>query len=105
MPQLTQTEQNALMSALGNSFGQCTCRTVNGAVMACEGHRFLAETQRFGTEKLVDRVTVLTYYRRMASLWTDGEFSRPFTTLQPEPMLEPDPLPPDLIPDPHRLPW
>ena len=101
MPQLTQTEQNALMSALGNSFGNCSCHvTLGGSIIHCSGHRFLGEVQKFGGE-LVDRVSILTYYRRMARLWTDAEFSRPFTTLEPE-------LPPDLIPesrDHTRLPW
>ena len=112
LPELTPIEQDALIESMQHSFGACTCMAVNGRMQYCAGHRFLGEVQAFGTDRtLVDRVSILAYYRRMASMWTSREFSRPFQ-LAPEPMLEPDPLPPDLIPespqqgdDATRLPW
>lgn len=109
MPFLTEAEQIALIEAMKQSYGPCTCRPVNGAMMRCDGHRFLAETQLFGGV-LTDRVQILAYYRRFASFWTGPEFSRPFVSLEPEPMLEPEPLPsmleaPREQPDPNRLPW
>jgi len=114
MPELTPTEQQALIDSLQHSFGACTCRTVNGQVMFCDGHRFIAETQTWAGE-LMDRVSILLAYRRMASFWTSAEFSRPFTTLQPEPMLQPAPIPEEYLKDipgspqqgdaPERLPW
>lgn len=92
LPQLTRTEQAALVVAMANSFGPCTCRSQ----MACDGHRFLAETQAFGTDRQqIDRVTRLVYTRREVQRWLDSEFGRPFT-LQPEPE-QAEPLPPDLL--------
>lgn len=97
MPQLTQSEQEAMMLAMANSFGPCTCQPNR----ACDGHRFLGEVQRWNGQ-LTDRVSVLAHYRRMARLWTDSEHSR---RVEPE-------LPPNLIPEsreepdhPNRLPW
>jgi len=96
---LTPEEQHALIESMRNSFGNCTCAQVGGRIAVCDGHRFLAEEQPFAGG-LADRVMVMTYYRRMASLWTGPEFSRPFVSLAPEP----DPLPPSIT-EPDKLPW
>ena len=107
MPELTPSEQQALMEAMRQGFGNCTCGTVAGRIMVCDGHRFLTEEQTFAGE-LTSRVMVLVYYRRMASLWTSAEFSRPFVSLEPEPMLEPTSLPESITgkpADPEKLPW
>jgi hypothetical protein len=103
LPKLTQEEQNALMSALGNTFGPCTCRTITGHPVLCDGHLFIAETQAFGTDRqLIDRVTRLLYARREAHRLLAEEFGRPFT-LAPGPMPEPEPsLPPDLLGPPRE---
>ena len=106
MPELTKPEQEALMSAMTNSFGGCTCARVGDHIAFCEGHRFLGETQMWAGE-LMDRVSILLAYRRFASFWTSAEFSRPFVSLAPEPMLEPTPLPESITrpADPEKLPW
>jgi len=106
MPELTPSEQQALMDAMKSSYGNCTCGLVAGRMLVCDGHRFLTEEQQFaGT--LHSRVQILAYYRRMASLWTSAEFSRPFVSLAPEPMLAPTPLPESITKpaDPEKLPW
>jgi len=106
MPELTKPEQEALMSAMTNSFGGCSCARVGDHTAFCDGHRFLFETQVWGGE-LRDRVQILAYYRRFASFWTSAEFSRPFVSLAPEPMLEVTPLPESITrqPDTDKLPW
>lgn len=99
LPKLTKAEQHALLDALARNFGPCTCRSES---LRCDGHRFLAETEVFGTDRQeISRVARLVMYRRMASMWTTGEFARPFS-LEPEPLPESEPLPADLFGPPSR---
>lgn len=91
LPQLTRTEQQALIDAMQQGFGPCTCRPVNGRTMLCDGHLFLAETQAFGVSReTIDRVSRMVLARREARHWMAGEFG--ITLPPPE-----EPLPPDLL--------
>jgi hypothetical protein len=106
MAKLTITEQDALMQAMKSSYGDCNCREVMGRIMHCDGHRFLGEVQMYAGS-LTDRVSILVYYRRMARLFRDAEFSQPFVSVAP-PVLEVTPLPESISrepADPNKLPW
>lgn len=107
LPRLTKTEQSDLLAAVQHNFGPCTCRPG----VQCDGHRFLAETQVIGTERVeISRVQRMVMARREGQTWLTQEFGRPLTLEQPQP--EEAPLPPDLIPgsppqgdDASTLPW
>jgi hypothetical protein len=108
LPRLTPAEQMALLAAMKQGFGPCTCRIVDGRQQLCDGHRFLSETQAFGVDRdQISRVARLVYTRREAEHWKLSEFGQPFTL---EPPAD-EPLPTDLFgapaqgDDAPRLPW
>jgi len=71
LPPMTQTEARALLGAIGEHFGPCTCQTYaqvpslgKAWIETCEGHQFLNEEHRLAR---------LLWIKRTVSEWEANE--------------------------------
>src|SRR5262245_22188167 len=82
---MTDEEQLAMMRAMKNTYGPCTCRTVVGGLTAmCEGHRFLAQT--YGPKDIPQMALLLGIRRDLR--WVNAEHDTGCWPREPAPMPE-----------------